>query len=114
MLRIRDADYHQEDLRHKLYQQEIHPLISDAQLRVLERRNSGEQAEALTFPSCNFDTYIWDAGDTFWVSTCNNHPFYAELRGQVSESETPIPMGDYGLMDYIEFQLKHDHDWEKV
>jgi len=88
--------------------------------RALERaaRKDAEcvDAKAVTFPTCNFDTFIWDAGDSWWVQTCNNHPFHALFRddGAHACTATPCPMQDYDTKDYIEFYLDKDHDFEKV
>ena len=37
---------------------------------------------SISFPTCNYQTYIVKKGNYYLVSTCNNHPFYDVLDGQ--------------------------------
>ncbi len=32
-----------------------------------------DKSPGLSFPSCNYDTYIMDVNNQLWISTCNNH-----------------------------------------
>ncbi len=84
--------------------------------RAVLRKQEGEHSEAITFPSCNFETYIWDAGDSWWVSTCNNHPFWKLFTDAeaMTATATPSPYIDYEVRDFIEFQLEHIADFEEV
>lgn len=70
---------------------------------------AGVPIENIKFYSCNFDTYIHDAGNEYWVSTCNNHPFYAALDGQLPDRYCE-EVGQ-NLKDYIEFNLEKDYDF---
>lgn len=38
----------------------------------IKRLNNIEENQAVSFPSCNYDTYIRKVGNAFFVSTCNN------------------------------------------
>lgn len=84
--------------------------------RVACRDTEGDKAEAIMFRTHNFNTYIWDAGDSWWVSTCINHPFHAlfDDDGAHTCTTTPCPMQDYDVKDYIEFYLEKDYDFEEV
>jgi len=38
----------------------------------IERLNKLDENQAISFPSCNYDTYIKKIGDVYLVATCNN------------------------------------------
>ena len=38
---------------------------------------------SISFPSCNYDTYIKKVCGHYIVTTCNNHPFKQELKGTI-------------------------------
>lgn len=62
------------------------------------------------FSSINYDTFIYDNEDEFWVSTCNNHPFYQKLeqyRNKERERDDDILEG-YTNKEYLEFSLGKD------
>jgi hypothetical protein len=42
---------------------------------------------SISFPTCNFDTYIVKKGEYYLISTCHNHPFYDVLDGQCMMSD---------------------------
>jgi hypothetical protein len=116
MLEIRDLDNVEK------FGENESPLISNEQKRTIARKISKcNLPSAVTFPSCNFDTFIVDVGSTYWVSTCNNHPFYRHLRGQLSEQdvqkeerELVPPDYKYDLCTYIEVYLEHYYDFESL
>jgi hypothetical protein len=70
--------------------------------------------KGVRFSSCNYDTFIYDysgtnygQGNEFWVSTCNNHPFYHYLssyRNMGRENDCDINAG-YDNKSWIEFYL---------
>lgn len=72
----------------------------------------------LTFPTCNFDTFIHDAGDVWWISTCNNHiGFYKIFAERLYPQEDITRCEEFrgktyketwSIKDYIEFFLKED------
>lgn len=83
--------------------------------KAIVRRDSGEQCEMLTFPTCNFDTFIKDVGDEYWISTCNNHyEFIAVLSGHCRHCEKLDQYKGMDLGDYIEFYLEKEEGWEQL
>ena len=42
---------------------------------------------SISFPTCNFQTYIVKRENYYLISTCNNHPFYDALDGQCMLSD---------------------------
>ena len=39
----------------------------------LKALEEAPDTEGLMFASCNYDTYIWEGEDKYYVDTCNNH-----------------------------------------
>jgi hypothetical protein len=63
----------------------------------IERLNKLDENQSISFPSCNYDTYIKRVGDVYLVATCNN---------------TDWELCDYttGLTDNAKEALKNLHD----
>lgn len=49
----------------------------DKWIRNLEKRP--DKTLGITFPSCNYDTYITEDEKFFYISTCWNEPFYFDM-----------------------------------
>jgi len=65
MIPFRDG--HEEDGKNEELKAIIKKQIKDGLIK---------PATSLSFPSCNYDTFIIQRGDYYLISTCNNHPFY--------------------------------------
>lgn len=95
---------------------------------VFWRKRKGDECKALTFPTRNFDTFILDNNDEWWISTCNNHThFFYLFKDHEVEIDPAITVQrydrthdgrmyreDYGVKDYIEFCMEKDHEWETL
>lgn len=84
--------------------------------RLLEMMHIRRQEYALTFPSTNHDTYIWDAKDSWWISTSNNHPFHMLFnRPDVQcKTNTECPMADCYMEDYIDLYMAEDQTFIEI
>jgi hypothetical protein len=83
----------------------------DAELvaKVEAMEKSGAKPDAVSFKSCNYDTYIAKVDDCFLIETCHNHdwdlhsfrcpcpPAYAETFGDDSFYRLPHSMDFYSL-----------------
>jgi len=69
-------------------------------------KNPIDPNTSISFPSCNYQTYIVKKGDYYLISTCNNHPFYDVLNGQ---SQLPTE-----IMDELEMPLEDRRYWSEV
>jgi len=109
MLTTRDVD-HDETLG------KDHGFDDGELERAVRNLDTGVNATAITFSTCNFATYIWDAGDSWWVSTCTNHPFYQLFcdDGAFTSTTVPSPYVDYDVMGFIEFKLEDYWDFVEV
>jgi hypothetical protein len=84
----------------------------DGSLAVIEGlRESGCEVDSVTFDTPNFDTFIHDADDEWWITTCNNVSFY-EMLGSVNNGGRLLDMyrGDF-LGDYIDYEMEKDHNF---
>ena len=76
-----DWDYYSEE-RHKEY------------LKLLEE---APEVDGIKFPSCNYDTYIYDNGDKYFVDTCNNHECWNFLASKMSYPDFTIKSDFYDI-----------------
>jgi hypothetical protein len=86
-----------------------------------QHSHGGDDPENISFPTCNFSTFIHREGEHYWISTCNNHPFYTILKQvpatEVQREVMPLKRDRWGdqykqyLGDYIEFYMEDDYDW---
>ena len=86
--------------------------------RAIEMRDSpsGHDVEGITFSTCNYETYIWDAGDSWWIATCNNHPFWVLFDGAWTETKTKPKLQDYehDLRHYIEYYMADEEEFLEI
>lgn len=113
--KIIEEDEDEEDDEYSQWVKRIKSILE----RVKKYKQEGKQSKNITFPSCNFNTFIHDAGNTWWIATCNNHQFYSVLEGQMWDDSYVKSSGRWGdasytMMDYIEFHLEDDFEFEDI
>ena len=75
----------------------------------IERLKNIDENQTVSFPSCNYDTYIRKVGDQYFVSTCNNTDWdlYEYSDSKLTES-TKTELRN--LMNFYEENEKNSHD----
>jgi len=115
MLEVRNDDLIEKHAAWELDGPEV-ARLKDELIRALKRKCVGDDnPTAITFGRCiNFNTFVWDAGDSWWIACCNNHPYYTLFSHRDYDTQTPCPYPDYSLLDYIELQMEDDKVFEEI
>lgn len=83
-------------------------------LDIIDRSNRDPNT-AISFQTCNYDTYVLPSEHFFLVMTCNNHPFHSCLTNRVTE-EIPLEIkelvsdltvDDFESLDYKMYGFKY-------
>jgi len=87
----------------------------------IKRLKKIDENQAVSFPSCNYDTYIKKVGDCYLVSTCNNTDwdlweYTTRLTEQTKEELNELKKyftdkGDNDALRQIEYIFDHDSDF---
>jgi len=80
---------HMLEIRNEDWLEEGYPQLANKpeleRLAITKR----DRNTPVAFKTCNFDTYILRAGQILAVETCNNHPFFAKLKGGLHDGVWP-------------------------
>ncbi len=87
---------------------------TDLMRLIAHKIKNQEKKDKIAFKSCNFDTFIRDTGEYYFVSTCNNHPFYLifYLCDMSYDSTLYYNNYNYSILNYIELDMPEEFNQE--
>jgi len=91
--------------------------------KLMDNMVFGEPEQDISFPTCNYDTFIHIEGDNFWIGTCHNHSFWQLFKNKTHVGELPhtVPITDRrgykydaDFKDYLEMYMEEDFDFLRL